>query len=107
MVSGEDATPIVGLFKPDAGYVDELFSKYDDDGSGQIGRDEFGAIAEEMSNDAARRTILAMAGSALGAAVVAEYSEEYQFLQRTFRPFYTDRIAENAMYRFFPTAKLS
>merc|ERR1719277_2052308 len=48
-----------------------------------------------------------MIASAVGAGVVAEYSVEYQIAQRTFRGFYTDKPAEDAMFRFFPTAKLS
>lgn len=104
---GRPVSTLDTVLKPGEEYTNELFRKYDDDGSGMIDRQEFSAIAEEMQSDAQRRTVFAMLASAVAATVVAEYDNEYQFAQRTFRGAYVDEAAERTMNKYFPTACLS
>lgn len=47
------------------------------------------------------------AAAAIGAAVVADYSQEYQFAQKKFRSLYIEPKAEDAQKIAFPTAMLS
>lgn len=77
------------------------------DGSGQIDKFEFQEIAAEIRADNRRRTLLAMGLAAASATVVSRYSEEYQWLQKTFRGVYLESGAEAAQRQLFPTAMLS
>lgn len=48
-----------------------------------------------------------MAAAAVGATIVADYSEEFQWAQKNFRSFYIEEEAEIAQNKAFPTAILS
>ena len=48
-----------------------------------------------------------MAAAAIGATIVADYSEEFQWAQKNFRSFYIEEEAEIAQNKAFPTAILS
>ena len=48
-----------------------------------------------------------MAAAAIGATIVADYSEEFQWAQKNFRSFYIEEEAEIAQKKAFPTAILS
>ena len=85
----------------------DLFKKYDADNSGSIDKGEFRAIAREIQLDARRRSLFSIAAAAIGATVVADYSQEYQFAQKKFRSLYIEPLAEEAQKRAFPTAMLS
>jgi len=87
--------------------VDRLFSKYDPDNSNTIDREEFGAIANEMKADEARRTVVAVLGAALGGVFVGTLGQQYQIAQKAFRRFYISPPAERSMNAFFPTALLA
>lgn len=99
----------IGIDTPPPGirFAMELFRKYDVDDSGTIDKNEFKDIAAEIQADNRRRTILSMAAAATGALVVARYSDEYAFLQKTFRSWYLEPQAEAAQRQLFPTAMLS
>ena len=88
-------------------YAMDLFKRYDVDASGSIDKFEFKQIAAEIEADQSRRTFLACGAAALGSLVVAKYSEEYQWAQKTFRGLYLEPKAEAAQHAAFPTALLS
>jgi len=48
-----------------------------------------------------------VAAAAVGATIVADYSEEFQWAQKNFRSFYIEEEAEIAQNKAFPTAILS
>ena len=98
---------LVRLFSGQTVSDDELFDSYDADSGGTIDREEFKAIASTMRTDATRRTILATISSAMAAAAVAKYSDEYAFVQKYSRGIFVEREAERAMNNAFPTALLS
>lgn len=85
----------------------ELFKQYDADDSGSIDKFEFGMIAQDIFADQRRRTVLACFGAATAAVIVSRYSEEYLWLQKTFRSLYLEPEAEKAQREAFPTALLS
>jgi len=95
--------------KPERGlkFAMELFDKYDDDASGTIDKVEFTNLAREMQAEASRRTVLQLASAVVGSLLVAEYSSEFQWAQKTLRPLYVDKRAEEAQNKVFPTALLS
>ena len=74
----------------------DLFSKYDFDNSGYIDKDEFKSVASEMKAESNRRTVLQLASAVVGSVVVAKYSEEFAFAQKTFRSLYVEGAAEQA-----------
>ena len=45
----------------------DMFKKYDADGSGEIDKTEFRAIAKEIQADARRRNLISVAAAAVGA----------------------------------------
>ncbi|KAL7538296.1 hypothetical protein ACHAXR_008473 [Thalassiosira sp. AJA248-18] len=91
----------------DVKYAMDMFKRYDADGSGEIDKTEFRAIAKEMQADARRRNLISVAAAAIGATIVADYSQEYQWIQKTFRSLYIEEKAEEAQQSAFPTALLS
>ena len=93
---------------PSEEYCSELFSKYDEDDSGTIDRDEFKAIAREMQEGVNRRFFIGALASGLGAYAVAVKSEEYQFVQKVSRVLaQQEPEAEATMRACFPNAMLS
>ncbi|KAL7551700.1 hypothetical protein ACHAWF_014882 [Thalassiosira exigua] len=88
-------------------YAMDMFKKYDADGSGEIDRAEFREIAKEIQADARRRNLISVAAAAIGATIVADYSQEYQWAQKNFRSLYIEPKAEEAQNVAFPTALLS
>lgn len=101
--------PVLAGLTPqrDVKFAMDLFKRYDADNSGSIDKGEFRAIAREIQLDARRRSLFSIAAAAIGATVVADYSQEYQFAQKKFRSFYIDPKAEEAQKIAFPTALLS
>lgn len=91
----------------DVKFAMDLFKRYDADNSGSIDKSEFRYIAREIQLDARRRSLFSIAAAAIGAAVVADYSQEYQFAQKKFRSLYIEPKAEDAQKIAFPTAMLS
>lgn len=91
----------------DLKFAMDLFQRYDEDKSGAIDKEEFKNIAREIQADNRRRTLISCVAAAAGSLVVAEYSAEYQWLQKTFRSLYIESEAERAQARIFPTAMLS
>mmetsp|Transcript_102654 Transcript_102654/g.162215 ORF Transcript_102654/g.162215 Transcript_102654/m.162215 type:complete len:507 (-) Transcript_102654:120-1640(-) len=91
----------------DISYAMNLFRKYDENDSGSIDKNEFRAIASQMQTEAKRRQLISLMAGAIGSVVVAEFSNEFQWAQRTFRSLYVDKPAEDAMQQLFPTAMLS
>jgi len=85
----------------------DLFRKFDIDEGGTIDKFEFAALAQEVEENYKRRTLLTAAAAAVGAVVVAQYTQEFAFAQKTFRSFYIEKQAEAAQRRFFPGAMLS
>jgi len=83
----------------------DLFRKFDIDEGGTIDKFEFAALAQEVEANYKRRTLLTAAAAAVGAVVVAQYTQEFAFAQKTFRSFYIEKQAEAAQRRCFPTAK--
>lgn len=103
------ADPALAGIKPqrDVKFAMDLFKKYDEDGSGSIDKGEFRAIANEIQADARRRSLISVAAAAIGATIVADYSQEYQWAQKNFRSLYIEPKAEEAQNKAFPTALLS
>lgn len=101
--------PAMSGLKPkrDVKFAMDLFKKYDEDGSGSIDRGEFRAVANEIQADARRRSLISVAAAAIGATIVADYSQEYQWAQKNFRSLYIDPLAEETQNKAFPTALLS
>lgn len=91
----------------DVKFAMDLFKRYDADNSGSIDKNEFRTIAREIQLDARRRSLFSVAAAALGATIVADYSQEYLWAQKTFRSFYIEEKAEEAQKLSFPTALLS
>jgi Ca2+-binding EF-hand superfamily protein len=91
----------------DVKFAMDLFKRYDADNSGTIDKGEFRNIAREIQLDARRRSLFSVAAAAVGATVVADYSQEYQFSQKKFRSLYIEPKAEEAQKIAFPTAMLS
>ena len=48
----------------------DMFKKYDADGSGEIDKAEFRAIAKEIQADARRRNLISVAAAAVGAVSI-------------------------------------
>ena len=48
----------------------DMFKKYDADGSGEIDKTEFRAIAKEIQADARRRNLISVAAAAVGAVSI-------------------------------------
>ena len=103
------ADPAMAGIKVDATvkFAMDMFKKYDDDGSGSIDKGEFRAIAKEIQADATRRSLFSVAAAAIGATIVADYSQEYQWAQKSFRALYIEPKAEETQNKAFPTALLS
>mmetsp|Transcript_24193 Transcript_24193/g.58455 ORF Transcript_24193/g.58455 Transcript_24193/m.58455 type:complete len:484 (+) Transcript_24193:55-1506(+) len=103
------ADPAMAGIKPqrDVKFAMDMFKKYDDDGSGSIDKGEFRAIANEIQADARRRSLFSVAAAAVGATIVADYSQEYQWAQKSFRTLYIEPKAEETQNKAFPTALLS
>ena len=101
--------PVLAGLTPqrDVKFAMDLFKKYDADKSGSIDKGEFRVIAREIQLDARRRSLFSVAAAAIGATIVADYSQEYQFAQKKFRPLYIEPKAEEAQKMSFPTALLS
>jgi len=101
--------PVLAGLTPsrDVKFAMDLFKTYDADKSGSIDKGEFRVIAREIQADARRRSIFSIAAAAIGATIVADYSQEYQFAQKKFRSFYIEPLAEVAQKKAFPTALLS
>jgi hypothetical protein len=95
--------------QPDRGlrYAMDLFAKYDEDNSGVIDKEEFKALAREIRADSDRRKVLQISSAVVGSLVVARFSAEFQWAQKTFRSFYVEKKAEAAQAQIFPTALLS
>ena len=55
---------------------------------------EFKELALEIEADNKRRTLIACGTAAVGALVVARYSDEFQWAQKTFRGLYIEPKAE-------------
>ena len=55
---------------------------------------EFKELALEIEADNKRRTLIACGTAAVGALVVAKYSDEFQWAQKTFRGLYIEPKAE-------------
>jgi len=103
------ADPAMTEVKPqrDVKFAMDMFKKYDQDGSGSIDKGEFRAIASEIQADARRRSLFSVFAAAVGATIVADYSQEYQWAQKNFRSLYIEPKAEEAQNKVFPTALLS
>ena len=101
--------PAMSAVKPqrDVKFAMDLFKKYDEDGSGSIDKGEFRAVASEIQADARRRSLISVAAAAIGATIVADYSQEYQWAQKNFRSLYIEPLAEETQNKAFPTALLS
>jgi len=87
--------------------VDELFSKYDTDGNGQIDKEEFSAVVKKMKSSSRRRELLSVGTALFGSVFVASGSNTFQFAQKEFRSRYFEEEAESAQKAVFPTAMLS
>ena len=101
--------PVLAGLTPsrDVKFAMDLFKTYDADKSGSIDKGEFRTIAREIQADSRRRSLFSIAAAAIGATIVADYSQEYQFAQKKFRGFYIEPLAEAAQKKAFPTALLS
>lgn len=99
----------LGVRKPDRSlkFAMKLFDKYDADASGTIDKVEFKDLAREIEAETNRRTVLQLASAVVGSLLVAESSSEFLWAQKTFRPLYVERAAEEAQDKVFPTALLS
>lgn len=91
----------------DLRFAMDLFAKYDDDDSGTIDKFEFKEIVRDIKVDNDRRTVLQLASAVVGSLVVAEFSAEFQWAQKVFRPLYIEARAEQSQRAIFPTAMLS
>jgi hypothetical protein len=87
--------------------VDELFAKYDQDGSGSIDKQEFRAVVKKMKQSSSRREIISVASATFGGLFVAYGSNTFQYGQKKFRSGYLEEEAEITMNELFPTAMLS
>ena len=87
--------------------ADVLFAKFDSDNNGYIDRDEFRAVARTMKASSRRREVLSVATATFGSVFVANGSNTFQTLQKTFRHQYIEEYAELAMNELFPTSLLS
>lgn len=87
--------------------ADVLFAKFDSDNNGYIDRDEFRAVARTMKAGSRRREVLSVATATFGSIFVANGSNTFQTLQKTFRSQYMEQYAEVAMNELFPTSVLS
>lgn len=90
-----------------AASADVLFAKFDSDNNGYIDRDEFRAVARTMKAGLRRREVLSVATATFGSIFVANGSNTFQTLQKTFRSRYMEQNAEVAMNELFPTSVLS
>jgi hypothetical protein len=95
--------------KPDRSlrFAMDLFDKYDKDNSGKIDKLEFKALAAEIRAESDRRKFLQISSAVVGSLVVARFSSEFQWAQKTFRSLYVEKNAEAAQAKIFPTAILS
>lgn len=91
----------------DTAAADVLFAKFDSDNNGYIDRDEFRAVARTMKASSRRREVLSVATATFGSVFVANGSNTFQTLQKTFRHQYIEENAELAMNELFPTSLLS
>ena len=95
--------------KPDGDvkFAMDLFRRYDADQGGSIDKFEFAALSNEIKANYDRRTALTALASGISALIVAKYSEEYAWTQKTFRSLYIEQKAEEAQNKYFPNALLS